>query len=81
MPVPTSEETRQPAIRDCRSRRRISTSFVLHGYNFFRLALDFRPRGDVMFTHHELVDGACCGLQVIWEIPEELRRERAKLGS
>jgi hypothetical protein len=34
-----------------------------------------------MLTHHELLDGAGCGLQVIWEIPEELRRERARLNS
>jgi hypothetical protein len=34
-----------------------------------------------MLTHHEPVDGAGCGLQVIWGIPEALRRERAKLDS
>jgi hypothetical protein len=34
-----------------------------------------------MFTHHEPGDVAGCELQVIWEIPEELRRERARLDS
>jgi hypothetical protein len=27
------------------------------------------------FALHELVDGAGCGLQAIWKIPEGLRRE------
>jgi hypothetical protein len=38
------------------------------------------PRqGGVTLTHQRLADGAGCRLQVIWEIPEELRR--SELGS
>jgi hypothetical protein len=31
--------------------------------------------GPCVLTHHEQFDGAGRGFQVIWEIPEELRRE------
>src|ERR1043165_6009065 len=64
------------AVRDGESVRPSSCTAM-----FLSACIKTPPRGGVTFTHHQLVDGACCGLQLIWEIPEELRRERARLDS
>ena len=48
---------------------------------FLSVCMKVRAAGRRGPTHPRFFAGAGCGLQLIWGIPEELRRERAKLGS